>query len=214
MALPIRLREHLSLVIEQGTRLYGFSLSQQDRSQDAGYFARVLHIIELLTPPFHPYRQRVNMIVSMAVGHANDFPLRQTVSLLENFAADLDAGLMASIVDLASAEAMDSLLDTARAYHKKGGKEGSGVLAGVVFEDTIRRLYKKNVVDGRDLTLEPMIAALTKCAVITPVQADNCRAAAKVRTSAAHARWDELNLREIGTVIQFTHQLLSDHFPR
>ena len=66
---------------------------------------------------------------------------------------DLDAGLIADFGNKVRAETFDDFLDHADAYYQEGSKQVAGVLAGVVFEDTIRRICRdKNVTDkGEDL---------------------------------------------------------------
>ena len=41
----------------------------------------------------------------------------------------------------------------------------------------------------------------------------NSRAAAGLRTSAAHARWDEIDLGDVAPVIELTRELIAAHLP-
>jgi hypothetical protein len=41
--------------------------------------------------------------------------------------------------------------------------------------------------------------------------ADDARAAAGLRTSAAHARWEEIQLSDVNPVIEFTRELMATH---
>ena len=68
--------------------------------------------------------------------------------------------------------------------HKAGRKE-SGVIAGVVFEDTIRRIAKNNQVTVKPL--ETIIDDLRKKGVITATKAKRAKSCAHVRTKATHA---------------------------
>jgi hypothetical protein len=65
------------------------------------------------------------------------------------------------------------------------------VISGVVFEDTVRRIYRDKVADDKDKSLEDMINALAKNGVITGQQSKQAKVAAHVRTKATLARWDE-----------------------
>ena len=46
---------------------------------------------------------------------------------------------------------------------------------------------------------------------LTSLEVKGARAAAGLRTSAAHARWDEIKLGDVDPVIQFTRELMSAH---
>jgi hypothetical protein len=46
---------------------------------------------------------------------------------------------------------------------------------------------------------------------VTALEAKRARAAAGLRTSAAHARWEEIKLGDVDPVIQFTRELISAH---
>jgi hypothetical protein len=121
---------------------------------------------------------------------------------------DIDAGLIASLADRVRAEVFDEFLDHAEAYHKEGRKE-SGVIAGVVFEDTMRRIAQKHRAD--DPKIDTIITNLVKKDVFTEVKAKRARAAADVRTKATHARWSEFDLSDVQTCIGFTRELIANH---
>ncbi len=130
------------------------------------------------------------------------------ISVLENLLSDVEAGLIASIEDRVRAETFDDFLDHAEKYHKEGRKV-SGILAGVVFEDTIRNIAKRHGADtGR---LDTTIDGLVKKNVITGTEAKRAKAAAHVRNKATHADWDEFELTDVGATIKFTRELIATH---
>jgi len=47
--------------------------------------------------------------------------------------------------------------------------------------------------------------------VLTALKAKRARAAAGLRTSAAHARWDEIDLGDVAPVIELTKELIGTH---
>ncbi len=87
----------------------------------------------------------------------------------------------------------------------------AGVIAGVVFEDTIRRIYRDKITDDKDQSLEDLINGLAKRDVITGQQSKQSKVAAHVRTKATHAQWDEFDLTGVEGTIQITKLLLREH---
>jgi hypothetical protein len=83
--------------------------------------------------------------------------------------------------------------------------------ACVVFEDTIRRIYRDKIADDRDQSLENLINALAKLDVITGQQSKQAKVAAHVRTKATHAQWDEFDLEGVESTIQITKLFLREH---
>jgi hypothetical protein len=109
------------------------------------------------------------------------------------------------------AETFDDFLDYADAYREEGQKQPAGVLAGVVFEDTIRRICRDKNITDKDGDLEQLINALTRQNVITGQQSKQAKLAAHVRAKATHALWDEYDLDGVAAAIQLTKTLLREH---
>jgi len=66
----------------------------------------------------------------------------------KNALADTNAGLFSSIADRACAETFDDFLDYADKILANGRKNESGVIAGVVFEDTLCRTCRRlNIIE-------------------------------------------------------------------
>src|SRR6478609_3526736 len=57
----------------------------------------------------------------------------------QRVSSDIESGLISSIANAARAETLDDLLGQAKEYHQRNRKEGAGILATAVYEDTIRR---------------------------------------------------------------------------
>jgi hypothetical protein len=134
--------------------------------------------------------------------------------VLRRLLADLDDGLIGSIADRAAAETFDTFLDHGADYLKLGRKDEAGVIAGVVFEDTIRRICRNNDIEENDVKLDQLVSELTKRDLITGLKAKRARAAAGLRTSAAHARWEEFEASDVGPVIDLTRELLEAHLDK
>jgi hypothetical protein len=80
-----------------------------------------------------------------------------------------------------------------------------------VFEDTIRRICRVLGIPENGVALDTLITELGKQGVMTALEAKRARAAAELRTSAAHARWEEIKIGDVDPVIQFTRELMSAH---
>jgi hypothetical protein len=61
------------------------------------------------------------------------------------------------------------------------------------------------------VALDTLITELTKREVLTALKAKRARAAAGLRTSAAHPRWEEIQLSDVKPVIEFTRELMAEH---
>jgi hypothetical protein len=129
--------------------------------------------------------------------------------MLRALLPDIDAGLLGDLGNKIRAETFDEFLEHAESYRKEGRKNEAGVIAGVVFEDTIRRICQNMEIEGHKL--EDLINALAKEGAITKQQSKQAKVASDVRISATHARWEELNIQAVEATIQFTKSLLRDH---
>jgi hypothetical protein len=134
--------------------------------------------------------------------------------ILKALLVDSDAGLIADFGNKIRAETFDDFLNHADEYRQEGQHKAAGVLAGVVFEDTIRRICRGKGIADKDQNLEQLINALARRTVITGLQSKQAKAAADVRAKATHALWDEYNLDDVAEVIRLTRRLLEDHLDR
>jgi hypothetical protein len=82
---------------------------------------------------------------------------------------------------------------------------------GIVFQDTIWRICRVLGVSESGVALDTLITELTKRdpLVLTALKAKRAGAAAALRTSAAHARWDEFELSDVEPVIELTRELIA-----
>jgi hypothetical protein len=130
--------------------------------------------------------------------------------MLRALLPDIDAGLLGDLGNKIRAETFDDFLDHAELYVQKGRKMEAGGIAGVVFEDTIRRIHRDKIADDKGRQLEDLINALAKQNVITGLQSKQAKVAAHVRTKATHAQWDEFELADVESTIQIAKRFLGD----
>jgi len=146
------------------------------------------------------------MVINQAVG--------VMAAILRSLLLDADAGLLSSVADRARAEAFDNFLDHADAYVSAGHKNEAGVIAGAVFEDTLRRVCRKLGTVEKGAKLDALIAELSAKGELSGIKAKRARAAAHIRTKASHAQWDEFELEDVRATIVFTRELIESHLDR
>lgn len=110
-------------------------------------------------------------------------------SLLRSLLGDIDAGLVATLSTAIRAETFNDFLDHAVAYQDRSHKDQAGVIAGVVFEDTMRRICAKSIGQPTNKPLEDVINELTGKGITTEEQKKRMQTAAFIRTKATHANW-------------------------
>lgn len=128
--------------------------------------------------------------------------------LLESFRDELQLGLLRKLEYIVMATTFDDFLDHAEHFHRGGKQQESSVLVSVVFEDTLRKIAKKNSIEEKGMSLETIIDELAKINVITPVKSKRIKGFGAVRNKALHAQWSEFDLRDVGDLIRGTKELI------
>jgi hypothetical protein len=162
-----------------------------------------------ISDPSAPYRQKVDKVAASERGWVIHTAVGELAAVLRSLLVDANAGLLASVADRARAEVFDDFLDHAAAYIGQGRKNESGTIAGVVFEDTVRRICRKHSIVESGQQLDQLISALATRGELTAVKAKFARAAAAVRTKATHAQWAEFELPDVQKTIEFTRELIT-----
>ncbi len=205
------IRRKIEDLITRAASIVGYGSIARDTRHLAlceGWITEALNVIELAVPaPSNAYRVRVAKTSGGgAVQH-----VASTAQMLEALLRDIDAGLLGHLGNKIRAETFDDFLEHAESYRHEGKKMEAGVIAGVVFEDTIRGIYRDKIADDKGLKLEDLINALAKQNVITGQQSKQAKVAAHVRTKATHAQWDEFDLGGVESTIQITKLFLREH---
>lgn len=171
--------------------------------------ANLLHAIagNQLSHPYHT-------LVSTAKLYANTNQAwncaTTMLGVLRQLKADFEAGLLTNLEAQVAAQTFDDLLDHAQEYLRQRRKEPAGVLTGVVFEDTIRKLCRRHNMTEEGINLDALLSELVKKNVLLPIDRADCTTAARLRTSATHARWDEFGEENVKSVLAFTRRLIRD----
>ena len=128
-----------------------------------------------------------------------------------NLVKDIQTGLLTSVANPARTGGLDDFLDHAKLYIKDGHKNQAGVIAGVVFEDTLRRVCRRHNISEKGTKLDDLISQLARFGVLSETKAKRARAAADVRTRATHAQWDEFDENDVKTTVEFNEELILEH---
>jgi hypothetical protein len=223
MSIEKSIIDRIKILISKGMPLSpagkkGYGLTFDEEQATAGWLASAGHAVEMIfgssITPYTSYYGKVSAKFSMASVNKRDSSqiksecVGEIISVLQKILEDIEAGVIVSLENRVRGEIFDDFLDHAEEYHRRGRKE-SGVIAGVVFEDTIRRIASNNgVALGH---LESTINELVKKGVITGTKAKRAKAAAHLRTKATHAEWDQFDLKDVGDAVSFTRELIATH---
>jgi hypothetical protein len=189
----------------------GLARDSRHVSQCDGWIAEAVNVMELAVPlPGSAYRRHIERI---SEGKFHNLPQRvgSIAEILRGLLSDVDAGLLTSLANRVRAATFDDFLDHAERYRAENRPKEAGTIAGVVFEDTVRRIYRDKVSNDKGKQLEDVINALASQGVITGQQSKQAKVASHVRTKATHAQWDEFDLAGVGATIEITRLLLKAH---
>jgi hypothetical protein len=212
-----RIRDRVWALIEESWAMQnpdsnGQTFDHFRRSQSEGWMTSAHNAVQLICPvESSAYRRKADKFAAKDWGYMAHEGVASMAAVLTNLLRDVDAGCLSAIADQAAAEAFADFLDHAKAYLAKNRKNESGAIAGVAFEDTLRRLCRRNGLVDKDVQLDSLISQLTAKDVLTQAKAKRARAAAHVRTKATHAQWDEFDLHDVSSTIEFTRELLDQH---
>ncbi len=209
-----KLRDRLSELVARSGNLsrgdeYGQCTSEAQAAECSAWLTTAQNAVHLvLADPKSPYRAKADKIANADHGYSINGAVAEFSSILQALMKDIDDGLLASVANQARAETFDDFLDHAQSYFNDKRKNEAGVIAGVVFEDTLRQICRKEGVPEKGEKLDGLISELTNRGELTGVKAKRARVAAHVRTKASHAQWDEFELEDVKATIEFTRELI------
>lgn len=215
MELEERIENKFKELITEGGQLKHGNEHGQVKSADhahscKGWLTSAQNLVHLVvSSPNNPYQSNVDKICSTKRGYCVQESVGEVTVILKSLLNDINNGLLASVENQTKALVFDDFLDHAKAYVKQKMKNEAGVIAGVVFEDTLRNICRNSGINETGVKLDVLITELTKQDIITQIKAKRARVAAHVRTKATHAKWDEFELSDVKTTIEFTEELIS-----
>lgn len=205
----------INRLIEVGSSLslgtkYDQVKSESHRQECAAWLTSAKHAVGIVCPdPKSPYREAVDRALGDGVQNLANRQVGEVSAILASLLVDLKAGVLISIADRARAEVFDDFLDHGEHYYKNGKNNECGVIVGVVFEDSLRRICRKRGILEKDQQLDSLISALASAGVLTATKAKRARVAAHVRAKATHAQWDEFDIEDVRASIDFTREIVA-----
>ena len=157
-----------------------------------------------------PYRLWVDKICKEEHGYGINNAVGEVCGILQNLFSDIDSGLLSSIENKTQAFVFDNFLDHAKSYLQNDMYKEAGVISGVVFEDSLRSICRKDDIEEKNIKLDSLIDKLVKKGTLTQVKAKRARVSAHVRTKATHAQWREFDINDVKTTIDFTEELIEN----
>jgi hypothetical protein len=194
-----------------------------DRSQKAECVAWLMSAAQLtaalIADEGNIYRRRMDDLGEAVSSSSINDRVEAGAAILRRLREDVQNGFFGSVEDRASANTFDDLLEHAEAYMSDGRIEPAAVLAGVVFEDSARRVFRTTTGESdKDIQLDTVIARLKQLPadgpVLSRIDAKQAIAAAGVRTSATHAQWDEISRSNVEATIKFTREFINNNLMR
>ena len=189
---------------------YGHIRSPQHEQACIAWLASAQNLADLVlgTSP-NPYKTSIDKICSIRHGVLINKSVGSVATILESLLADIVKGLISSIENQTTAIVFDDFLDHARKFFKQGSVRESGVISSVVFEDTLRTISRNSGIKEKGKQLDTVIADLSKIGILSKIKAKRARVAADVRNKATHAQWDDFDMSDVKTTIEFTEELIS-----
>ena len=163
----------------------------------------------VLASSSNPYKTAIDKICSTDRGLRIHDSVGAVAAILESLLSDIDNGLISSIENQTRAVVFDDFLDHAKEYAKKKLPKESGVISGVVFEDTLRKICRNHSIEEKGRKLDGLISVLSNIGIFNTLKAKRARAAAGVRTKATHAQWDAFDINDVNATIKFTEELIT-----
>lgn len=216
MSIEEKIRSRLSSLVAESTTLqkgneHDQCFSNSHVAQCSAWLTSAQNCVHLVfSDPNNAYRKMTDRIADRPRHLGTHSFVAELSATLQALIVDAEAGLLVSVANQSRAETFDNFLDHAVAYLKCKKAKESGVIAGVVFEDTLRQVCRKNSIPEKDEKLDKLITNLVTCGQFTDVKAKRARAAADVRTKATHAQWDDFDLGDVDATIKFTRELITE----
>lgn len=216
MSLDEKIKNRIQGLIEES-----FSLSKGDNDGElqslkqkndcVAWLVSSLNVVIQVCSSDSPYLKHVNKVCEEEHGWLVHDAVGEVASVLRSLLLDAEAGLITTVINHAMAITFDGFIDHAEYYSSKNMKNESGIISGVVFEDSIRRICDNKSIPQKDVKLEDLINHLARVGTFNGVKAKRAKVAAHVRTKATHAQWDEFRIEDVNATIQFCRELIDQH---
>lgn len=194
-------------IVEELNSVYGEAKAKEAQQQ----FSEAAHLlcaaIRRIAPPASPYRDTADKI--MGLPGMNSFAVNEVLGAVAALRADFSNGRVSTIdEEIHGAVFVDllSMADSVLALDREKSFYPAAVVAGCVLEEHIRKLAAKHGVpelkpSGVPRSVEDLNNDLAKRAAYGPNDKRLVALWYAFRTSAAHARYDELDRAKVVEMI-------------
>jgi hypothetical protein len=138
--------------------------------------------------------------------------IQEMKGMLTCFNAEIEAGLISSLVKEARGEILADFVSFSKEALNDGHKDVGAVLACAALEDCLKRYAESEglSVDGKSMS--EVISALKSAGKVRGPQGSLLQSFQTIRNKAFHAQWDKIGSEEIQGVIAFTQEFLVQKF--
>lgn len=174
-------------------------------------FSRSANLIENITSRDSFYFREAERIImgSKRQGGIIKNEIQMLIGHLSALLTDLENGLLANIEYTISANSFLDFFEHARHYLHQNKKMEASVIASSVFEDTIRKIGRKNELEFPKL--DRLIDELKKAEVINSTEMKKFKFFAGIRNEAMHANWDSITIDDIKDLIKGVEQSIEKY---
>lgn len=162
---------------------------------------RLQSAVERLSPPGSSYAGQVKRYRPNPTAFVRDL-----VAIATALRDDLQAGWLATVVELVHADTYSDFLGMAETLLDGGYKDAAAVIAGTSLEVHIRSLCGKNSVpidaNGRPKKADVMNADLKKAGAYSALEQKNVTAWLHLRNSAAHGNYSDYDPKDVAHLIR------------
>ena len=114
-----------------------------DGARHLGWLAAAQNAVRMAYPSSgNPYSEQAAKLLEEAYGWPARSCVDRMAALLTRLLEEIEGGLLTTIENHAIAVTFDDFLDHGAEYLKHDRKDEATVIAGIVFEDTIRRICR------------------------------------------------------------------------
>jgi hypothetical protein len=212
---------NISKIIEQLTNLiaeweilrrwneYWQTLSQEHEQKCEGFLSQIYAFVSQNIKSHNWYH--ISIIKITNGNHSFTIPqaVGSIVEILKRLKSDIENWFLKWFESQISAEIFDNFLDHWEQYLNNDMKNEAGVIIGITFEDSIRKLARLIGINENWVKIDLIISQLQESNTISPIEAKRARSSAAVRTSAAHTRWEEFTKNDVESCLKFTKELIS-----
>lgn len=177
----------------------------------AGRLTRLVATILRLVPPSSPYAIQANAMLTSQGSSATR--LGVVSGALRSLRADIEQGYLTSVEQKTREEIFDDMLSMAEEVSTSALPAPAAFLAGAVLEEHIRKLAEANGIEttkpnGDMVKFENLSQSLVTAEVIRQPERKIIAAWYGQRTEAAHGRFENVVVDEVGRMIQGIREFL------